>query len=470
MTLRKPSTLILVCILAVYCAFLTRTYYWDGVLFSLQIEQVYRGELPFVALFHANHLLYSPFGYLLYWAATACHIQARAITLLQIWNALISALTGYRLYLFARRESNSEQVAIFCWVLFAFGATWWKFSTDADAYIISVRLLLLAVLFASEEKPHKLLAAGLCHTGAMLFHELAVFGYAPVLAAIWLQREGRYRRMAAYLGLTGACVAGAYLACYHAGAGADRATFLSWIAHFAPDTPVTHRIGQLVTAYAGSYLKLFFGGKLSLIRDFFSPAIGVALAVCITTAVWGIRRIPLPGGRGSEVPRESARIILWIWFVPAALFLALFDPGSAFHKLFVWPAIVLLIGIEIPWITRHSRAAIAFAVAIAAWNFAAFIYPHSRPEADPVLVFAKRMDKELPRNASIYYAAFSPDDWFLAYFAPGRQWRPLPAPSTGAVCFDSTALNELKGAGATDPAMRWALVNAQHNIRLECRR
>src|SRR3954453_8499558 len=39
----------------VYVAFLTRTYYWDGVLFSLYIEKVHNAELPPSILFHPNH-------------------------------------------------------------------------------------------------------------------------------------------------------------------------------------------------------------------------------------------------------------------------------------------------------------------------------------------------------------------------------------------------------------------------------
>src|SRR6266516_1004940 len=119
-------------IFILYAAFLTRTYYWDGVLFSLQIEGVHRGELSHAILFHPNHLLYSALGYVLYSAALACGSNARAIT-------------AFLVFVLSKRITNSSMTALFCWLLFAFGATWWKFSTDADSYILSVLFLILTI-------------------------------------------------------------------------------------------------------------------------------------------------------------------------------------------------------------------------------------------------------------------------------------------------------------------------------------
>jgi hypothetical protein len=96
-----------------------------------------------------------------------------------------------------------------------------------------------------------------------------------------------------------------------------------------------------------------------------------------------------------------------------------------------------------------------------------------------VLELALRINHELPKSATIYYDSFSPDDWYLAYFAPGRRWLKLPpggvaAPGKnpgGSVCFDTTALGVLERSGAKlkiDPAMRWDLITHQHYVRLEC--
>jgi multisubunit Na+/H+ antiporter MnhB subunit len=457
-------------IAAVYACFLTRSYYWDGVLFALQIEQVYRHELPTGALFHPNHLLYTPFGFITYAAAAVSGLHVWAIKLLQLWNAALGGLTGYVIYLFAKRETGSQGAACFCWILFAFGATWWKFSTDADAYIVSVLLLSLTVLLASGPEP-RLKTAACCHIGAMLFHQLAVFGYVPVLIAIACRREKSVTRRAimasAYVATSVLCVTAAYFAGYRA--SGSQQGLRGWITSYAADTTTTHSLSQALTTYPASYVKLFAGGKLSLIRDQFAAPMVLGFVVCaiaLAYAVMCFRRPPEREQHRSSSP--GARLILWSWVLPAAAFFAWFDPGSAFHKLFIWPPIVLLLGTQITAIQRRPRGAIALAAALAAWNFGAFIYPHARDNADPVLMLAKRIDAELPGTATVYYKAFSPDDWYLRYFAPGRKWKPLPVEGSGLACFETTALEDLEGKITTDPNRRWGLVNQQHNVRLEC--
>jgi hypothetical protein len=189
-------------------------------------------------------------------------------------------------------------------------------------------------------------------------------------------------------------------------------------------------------------------------------------------------------------PNATAIFVLWAWFLPYAVFLAAWGSGSAFYKLFVWPPIVLLIGTYIASrkrLTEHIYAFLALAVAIAAWNFGAFIYPHSRVTADPVLVLAQTLDQQLPRNATVYYRALDPDDWYLEYFAPGRTWSPLAqrpnswqkqlrTSTAGPACLETTALEELEKnplhasqiLPEIDSRRRWDLVNSRHNIRLEC--
>ena len=209
-----------------------------------------------------------------------------------------------------------------------------------------------------------------------------------------------------------------------------------------------------------SYLKLFAGGKLIFLREYFSLPVALGLAVCLAALIASVRlaRTKVIAERHSTFVLR----VLWVWLLTSALFLAIWDPGSAFHKLFVWPPIVLLIGSY--W---RTRAALALAVALGAWNFAAFIYPHAQDSADPVLQLARQINRELPQNATVFYSQLLPDDWYLEYFAPGRHWIHMPVTKTeGPVCMDTTALEA--SHAATDPKKRWDLVNSQHHIRLEC--
>lgn len=457
----RPRYLLAAGILLVYFAFLTKTYYWDGVLFSLDIESVKEGRIPAAALFHPNHLLYNALGYRLYSAALWVSPNMRAIYVLQAFNVVASVLAGYIVFLLARRITGLDGVAVFCWLLFDAGATWWKFSTDADAYIVPVLLLLLSALFVLSAQP-RIIPAALCHAAAMLVHELAIFTYVPVL--VWLLIGRRLKNAIAYCAVSGSIVMAAYWICYAHASHAVYPTLASWITSYSSDKGFTHSIDEFLKYYLASYIKLFAGGKLSLIAQFFGVVECAAFILCIVLLFWGIRawkrKEPAPADRN-----RSAATFLWAWLIGYAVFLAVWDPGSAFHKLFVWPPIVLLIGI---YSRTQIRALTLFAAALAAWNFAAFIYPHSHEAADPVLVLAAKVNRELPKNAIIYYRVLDADDWYLQYFAPGRLWKQLPIQSEkdAPVCLETTALVSFQGAA--DPKLKWELVNSSHNVRLEC--
>ncbi len=482
--------LLAVFIAGLYVAFLTQTYYWDGVLFSLNIEGVHQGQLPASILFHPNHLLYSGLGYVLYSAVLGCGVHLRAITVLQIFNVVGSVAAALVVFRLSKRITNSSSLALFSCLLFAFGATWWKFSTDADSYIISVLFLTLTVGFAVDQPP-RLASAAACHVLAMLFHELAIFTYFAVIAAIALDtrhsRGKKFLTCVVYCLGTGACVAGAYLLCYFYADRGNYPSLAAWITSYASNSGFTHSFGQLVGSYLISYIRLFVGGKLAFIRDYFSVAVGISLTICfgmLVSAFLLFRRICLLEGLR---PSVRTMFVLWAWFLPCAIFLASWDPGSVFHKLFVWPPIVLLISCYIASHNRpsqHLPAFFALAIAIGAWNFGAFIYPHSHDSADPVLTLAQTINRELPQNATVFYKALNSDDWYLKYFAPGRTWAPLPLQSrtladqmrdlaARPVCFETTALEEFRTrtpamVAPTDVTLRWDLVTKGHNIRLEC--
>lgn len=462
-----------------YLCFLTASHYWDGVLFSLYIEKVAEGVLPAPTLLHPNHLLYSPLGYSFYQFLHFLRLPVRAISALQFINVLASVCCSVLVFRICRRSFGSPHLARSCTLLFALGATWWKFSTDADAYIISV-LFCVAAIGCVLTTQVRLVTAGVCLTAAMLFHQLAVLGYIPIVAAIWCERRGiqeRVRRALTFVSPTAACVAATYYVAY-IWTHSDQSTrsFMQWVISVSKDTKTTQSFRQLLASNAASYLKLFGGGKLGLIRDFLSPPMVIALLICVACATATVTsalrtRTTAPSAPG-EMYRRT-RIVLWSWVAVYFVFLSWFEPGNAFYKLFAWPPIVVLIGSYLDGHESASKAFLWFTLGLASWNFAAFIYPHSHVEADPVLSVAKRVDKELPKAATVYYKALSPDDWYLEYFAPGRRWEPLGSPDTirkaspvAPVCFESTALPYVQAE--TDPSLSWRLVNSQHNIRLEC--
>ena len=80
---------------AIYLSFPTRVYYWDGIVFAQTIEDAARLS---PSLVHPNHLIYNFAGYLFYKLLRAFGADIRALTALQILNALLGALCARILF------------------------------------------------------------------------------------------------------------------------------------------------------------------------------------------------------------------------------------------------------------------------------------------------------------------------------------------------------------------------------------
>src|SRR6185369_13378817 len=104
----------------------TRVYYWDGIVFAQAIEDASRLN---PALVHPNHLIYNFAGYIFYKLMRALGADIRALTALQILNSLLSALCAGVLFSILRQTLRSFYISFCLALLFAFSATWWKFST-----------------------------------------------------------------------------------------------------------------------------------------------------------------------------------------------------------------------------------------------------------------------------------------------------------------------------------------------------
>jgi hypothetical protein len=99
---------------------------------------------------------------------------------MQALNSVLGAIAVLIVYSIATRLFAGEFDALLVAGLFAFSGTSWKFATDAYIPFPSILLLLMAAcLLLPGERARPVLVA-LIHTGAMLFHELAVlFVFRP---------------------------------------------------------------------------------------------------------------------------------------------------------------------------------------------------------------------------------------------------------------------------------------------------
>src|SRR5215510_2781440 len=170
----------------IYLTFPTRVYYWDGIAFAQAIEDASR-LTP--SLVHPNHLIYNFAGYLFYKLLRATGADIRALTALQILNSLLSALCACVLFSILRTTLRSFYLSICLTLLFAFSATWWKFSTDANAYVPSVLFLLISFyLVLPGKKPRPFLIAFTFFI-SMAFHQLAVLMFPVLALGVYLQNK-----------------------------------------------------------------------------------------------------------------------------------------------------------------------------------------------------------------------------------------------------------------------------------------
>jgi hypothetical protein len=401
----------------IYLLFPTRDYYWDGIAFALKVESSSRVS----QYFQPNHLLYPLPFYPLWRGLGKLGIPVRALFLMAGVNKFLSALTASVIALTMLEWTGSRVLSAGIALAFAFSATWWKFSTDANAYIAPVLLLLLAFRILSR-RPVSLrrsLAAGALHACAMLLHQLAFWFYFPALALISYRW---WRQSVAYVGLTAAIVAPAYAAVYLRGDVPFRERgFLSWLTYHTDDAPFTfHLVTNLVQGLQ-SNVKLLFGGKLGSIQSIGSVLFGCFVLAAAVLVAW---RVP---AREPVRDDRTRRIALLLWIAPYLLFFIVWRPQDTFHRLFYIVPVWLLAGLELARRGTRPRVIAGFAGLLFCANFIFFIYPQSKASNKASVAFALQQRERWPRGTGVVYRDFHTDLWTIAYFSPQVTWLDLPS-------------------------------------------
>ena len=507
-------------LLLVYCWFPTKNHYWDGIGFALNIEGlgedsqgVVRNQGDFRGLssiyFNPNHLFYNLIGYLLYKPLHYALPNLRALEMLRAISTLLSVGTACLLFLSLHRWSRNIGLSVWLTLLMALSATWWKFSTDADAYVPSTFLLMLATYLTTDpiRRPSGW-KIGLLHALSMLLHQIAI-GFMPAaLVALWshpywLERSERKRAVLEYLLAAGVPVLGAYVWVWFGGFDNSRSSsqFLTWLTSNGGDTLAFQSFGVNMLESLRSLLRVFFGGRISLAMTFVEvPLLFVlvaAMAYGVVQFLLGVGRALIarnPSPRNSTEPALPDTRFLTIWAGVFTVFLFFWLTEYPYYRLFCLPAMIFLIGALIrPRESLHGptdyvpKPLLAFVVFMAAFNFATYIYPYSQPEATPPILLGMRASTIVKGDAVILYKDFTCDNWIMRYFNPRTTWiranfddREALAGSLRkafskdqSVWVDTTLLGQLN----TIPEMQawllqqavmsepWGLVNKKHHIQ-----
>jgi hypothetical protein len=433
-----PALCIFVGLLILYLSFLTKNYYWDGIYFAYLIESTPSLD---ASLIRPNHPFYNPFGYLVYSLCQLLGFSIRAVTVLQIINGILSSLASVVLFFVLRKCFRSLHLAVALTFLFAFSATWWKFSTDANSYIPSTLFLIASFgLLLPDHRPRPFAVAAL-HTIAMCFHQLAVFFFPVAILGLYFQNSNqetrlRLKTIAQYSIASSLTTFGIYWVCFYLQSGSwDFVKLFSWLTYFSPENGFVFNIKESLTHSFRGQLKLFFEGRFNLLPEVLNPfsvLLLVLLAVSFAGLVFQIYRAlrSKNGGKTAADPRlRRLALLCAVWASSYLIWLFFWIPKNTFYRMFYMPALVILIGVLL---TRYRLAdkqkwlLPLFVTVMAISNFLFFIYPYSQVRKGTPLELALEMTEVWSENSIIYYSTFESDNMLLRYFNPTTEWKQVP--------------------------------------------
>ena len=470
---------------AIYLAFPTRNYYWDGITFARTIESA----REFKSLIHPSHLLYNVVGYLFFHLLQTVGLNLRAITALQTLNGLLSASAAVVFFSILKSSFRSLYLATFLTLLFGLSATWWKFSSDADAYIISVLLILISFRFILPHQKPRPLVVAILYAASMCFHQLAIF-FGPVLM-VGLAYQTK-RKLSSFLqfglvsvGLTTA----AYFYCFHISAQSiNPQSFLRWVTYYSPDASFSfsfwHNLGYTLRGNA----RLFLSGRFNLLEGLINPIIVILLVLLVIVFCFLgfllVRNFQRPGintlRKLFRLEENRPLLILsLVWLSIYLLFLFVWLPQNTFYRLFYLPSLVLIIGLlarvrddKVEYQPKYRLA--VFTVAVGLVNFLFFIFPYSHVEKFPPTRFALEMNQLWTTKTVIFYGFENADENLVGYFAPNTMWVRLSEPVTlenevknlsaqgFSVWLETTAIDQLI---STPEGAEWLKAHENQNSR-----
>jgi hypothetical protein len=405
----QPGAVLALLFAFVYLLFPTRNYYWDGVSFAIDIEHAQSWR----ELFNVHHLLYNFIGYGEYQLLGS---RVRALYLMQWTNCIAGALLIWLADRLFRSLGVPPWNSAAGAAILGASATFWKFTTDADSYILANVFLAAAYLALRRSA----VRGGLLHVCATMMHQLSALFYPVGLALLWRRSRERFWRDAAIYTLVSA---GGTLAVYAAAfrLAVHRApTFAGWLTFHAKmpfSFDAARNAGWLLLGTG----KLFAGGKLSPTAYLVGP-VAVALLVFAVAGLANNRRRLLPVL--SDWP-------LLVWVGAYLCFLLVWEPYNTFYRLFYLAPLLACLALAAR--ATGARPLAFLAAALACWNFWQFIYPKTQAASNAPLAFALKQRTRWPEGTGVIFGEFVPDLWTISYFNPQVSWIPVEQPDAARV-------------------------------------
>lgn len=446
MSLRTGTSLIIGFATLAYLATLTADYYWDGITFALQIEKVAKMQRGTYLLFHQNHLLYNGLGYLLYRIANAVSPTIRGLYVLQIANTVAGAAGVGIFFRMAERLSGSRYLAVISSAVLAFSAVWWKLATDADAYIVSVLLMLICANTLLSSRPRCLLA-GLSLAGAMLMHQLASLFYLAAMVAIFTSPSIEKKRSFAAKFSTLAW--GTTIACYYLCANLfhdikEPLGLANWaVSNQSGVSPSSNPLRGLALLLRGN-LETVVGHSFALYRNqggwpekLFAWGALILLILLLLMFARTLRSAGFLKGFFSVTPQarevwKACAPMLIAWIGTYIIFLIFWEPWQVLYRVFYLPPLALALGLALRnYHTTAGNSPTAVPVvavgALLLFNLAFYISPHMRAASNPLVVAARDAQHIWNGKTVIYFAGHTEADTAFEYFNDQTEWRRFTA-------------------------------------------
>ena len=501
LTQTRLSILLFLSVLLIYLVLPTRDYYWDGISFAQNIEDS-RSLSP--DLLHPNHLIYTPVGYLIHTGLAQIGFQLRSLDVLRMINSLLSALSSWVLFYILLALTRSRYLSFSLAVIFSFSGYWWKFSTDANAYVPSIFFLLVTFYGLLPNRRVRPFLVALLHVMAILLHQLAILLYPAVLAALWQQSsqtpdKGRVLNLARYSLTAFLATTSIYYGGFLLRSGkTDLLSFWGWMTSHSPEVSFSSDFLRNAFYSLRGHHRLFFKLRIRVFSEIadstaFMAAFVVLGVVLLFFYQLIVHRRKLKAllittfnGKWWMAPPLPAVVL---WMGSYLMFLFFWLPQNTFYRMFYLPAIILFLGILLSDQQRKRSYTIAvLAGVVFLWNLAFSALPDANPRVNPPLQFAEKMNSEFGVGDTVYYATFNTDDWMIRYFNPQTVWKnvemdqlasleeeleSLYRDNTGA-WLDTTAVDQFESAGGyyqewldqhTQPGARYELIKPGYRIR-----
>jgi hypothetical protein len=268
----------------------------------------------------------------------------------------------------------------------------------------------------------------------MAFHQLAVLMFPVLALGVYLQ-DGRstLKRQAlnaVFFSLAAtALIVAAYAGLFYLASDTfDVARLVRWTTSYSPDADTKFRLWSNLHYSLRGQVRLFFGGRFSLLRGLWNPAI-VVLLLCLIAAIvvfiFDLLKNLKPAKLQLETRQKTVLLLSLLWTAVYVVFLFFWLPQNTFYRLFYLPALILLLGLALSSVKNTqagTRALAAFVIAVALANFLFLIYPFSHTEKYPPLAFALQMNREWPDGTVVFYKFESSDVSLVRYFTPRTRW------------------------------------------------